>query len=484
MKKGIGAAMAAAVAAAMAIGPTPMRADAPGDAIVTARRLTAIQRQPLLLEAFLREMPKGGDLHNHLSGSIYAESYLRWAADDNLCLVTATFTLVVGPCDAAVGRPATAAVVADSGLYNATIDAWSMRNWPANLNGHDHFFAAFTKFNGATVNRLGDMLAEISARAGSENVSYLELMMTPDGGVANRLGREVGWIQDFAQMRTRLLAAGFGDVLTQTRQRLDAAETRRNELLRCATASANRGCRVTVRYISQVLRAGPPEQVFAQMLAAFELTTAEPRVVGVNLVQPEDDPVAVRDFSLQLSMLDFLHGLYPAVPIALHAGELVQGLVPPETLRFHVRDSIRRGHAVRIGHGTAMMHEDDPVALLREMAARKVLVEVALSSADLILGVKGNAHPLGLFLQHGIPVALVTDDLGVSRSSHTREWVKAVQEQNLDYSTIKRMVRNSIEYAFANTATRTRLKEDLEGAFRQFEQRQANLARTSRVAAP
>ena len=49
---------------------------------------------------------------------------------------------------------------------------------------------------------------------------------------------------------------------------------------------------------------------------------------------------------------------------------------------------------MRIGHGTAVMYEDDPLALLREMAAKKVLVEVALSSADLILGVKGNTHPL------------------------------------------------------------------------------------------
>ena len=163
----------------------------------------------------------------------------------------------------------------------------------------------------------------------------------------------------------------------------------------------------------------------------------------------------------------------------------MQGLVPPETLGFHVRDSIRRGHAVRIGHGTAIMHEDDPVALLREMAAKRILVEVALTSADLILDVKGTAHPLAIFLQRGVPVALATDDLGVSRSSHTREWVKAVQEQRLDYPTMKRLAQNSIEYAFADEATKTRLKQELAGAFRQFEQRQASATPgASRAAAP
>src|SRR6266404_9894952 len=158
---------------------------------ITASRFASIRNNPSLLLAFLREMPKGGDLHNHLSGSIYAESYLKWAADDRLCLAAATFTLVAGACDANAGRPAASAVFEDSSLYNATIDAWSMRNWPAGKNGHDHFFAAFAKFNAVT-GHVGDMLTEITARAAAEHVSHLELMLTPDGGVATRLGRDAG----------------------------------------------------------------------------------------------------------------------------------------------------------------------------------------------------------------------------------------------------------------------------------------------------
>jgi adenosine deaminase len=125
----------------------------------------------------------------------------------------------------------------------------------------------------------------------------------------------------------------------------------------------------------------------------------------------------------------------------------------------------------------AVMHEDDPIALLRELAAKKVLVEIALSSADQILGVKGKQHPLGMYLQYGVPVALATDDLGVARSSHTHEWVKAVQEHGLDYPTIKRMVRDSLEYAFLDPPTRARLKQSLARAFAQFEQRQEAAAR-------
>ena len=72
-----------------------------------------------------------------------------------------------------------------------------------------------------------------------------------------------------------------------------------------------------------------------------------------------------------------------------------------------------------------------------------------------------------------MPVALATDDLGVSRSSHTREWVRAVEEHGLDYPTLKRLARNSIEYAFVDSPTRTRLTQDLEAAFLRFERRQA-----------
>ncbi|HEU4413832.1 MAG TPA: adenosine deaminase, partial [Candidatus Angelobacter sp.] len=41
-----------------------------------SRYFDSVRNQPLLLHAFLADMPKGGDLHNHLSGAIYAESFI------------------------------------------------------------------------------------------------------------------------------------------------------------------------------------------------------------------------------------------------------------------------------------------------------------------------------------------------------------------------------------------------------------------------
>ena len=451
---------------AVAAAPPPTPAEA-----ATAAYFASIRSNPSLLLAFLAQMPKGGDLHNHLSGAIYAESYLRWAADDGLCLATATMSIVQATCDAGAARPPAAAVMQNSVLFNQAIDAMSMRHWDRSLNGHDHFFATFGKFGPAS-GKTGEMLAEVSARAAAEQVSYLELILTPDGGAGAARGVAAGWDTDFARLRDRLLAAGFHDaVVSAARGRLDQAEARQRELLNCGGTRPDPGCRVTVRYISQVARAGVRESVFAQMLAGFEIAAADPRVVGINLVQPEDDPVAVRDFSLQMSMLDFLHGHYPGVQIALHAGELVEGLVLPETLRFHMRESVRVGHAQRIGHGESVMYEDDPLTLLQELASKKVLVEIALSSNELILGVTGSRHPLRTYLNYGVPVALVTDDAGVLRSTLTREYRKAVEEQGVDYRTLKRMARNSIDFSFADSATKARVRADLDSAFRAFEGR-------------
>jgi len=435
----------------------------------TARSFEALKGDPIRLRAFLREMPKGGDLHNHLTGAIYAERYLEWAAEDGLCLAVATMAIVAGPCDGK-GTIAASAVMRNLSLFDQAVDAMSMRHWDTSRNGHDQFFAAFGKF-GPPSDRTGDMLAEVAANAAAEHVSYLELMLTPHAA-ATALGRTIAAGSDLAQWRARLQAAGLTErVVNPARASLDTAEARLRESLRCATDKPDPGCQVTIRYIAQVGRARTPQEVFAQMVAWFELVEADPRVVSLNLVQPEDDPVSVRDFALHMSMLDYLHGLHPRVPITLHAGELADGLVPPSALRSHVRDSIRIGHARRIGHGTAAVLEDDPAGLLRELSEKQVLVEVAMSSAAQILGVTGAHHPLKKFLAANVPVALVTDDMGVSRSTHTHEFMRAVTDHGLDYATVKRLVRNSIEYSFADAPTKSRLRADLERAFAEFERR-------------
>ncbi|HEY2171754.1 MAG TPA: adenosine deaminase [Candidatus Angelobacter sp.] len=414
----------------------------------TARYFESIRAQSLLLHAFLQQMPKGGDLHNHLSGAVYAESFIKYAVQDGLCVDRAVLALTQPPCDPAGGKPSASVALQDSTLYGQLLDAFSMRQFVAGAeSGHDHFFATFGKFGPATNRHTAEMLAEARSRAAAGHLQYLETMFNPDGGAAARLGASLGWNDDLSKLRDQLLSGGLGKIVADAGKFLDDTEKKEQEELRCDQPQPDHGCNVQARYLYQVARGLPKEMVFAQILAGFEMASKDPRVVGLNLVMPEDAYLPIHDFNLHMHMLDFLHGLYPKVHITLHAGELTQNLVPPEEL-FHVRASIEQGHAARIGHGVDVMQESDPEALLRMMVQDNVLVEICLTSNDVILNVTGDHHPLPMYLKFGVPVALATDDPGVSRGDMTQEFERAAETYHLKYQDLKKFARASLEYSF------------------------------------
>src|SRR5260221_129223 len=149
------------------------------------------------------------------------------------------------------------------------------------------------------------MLAEVADRAGAQSVSYLELMASPGMGDARTIGKAAGWSADLAALRSRGLGPAMAAALAEARKEIDHAQRAMRQRLQCNTGAARPGCGVTVRYLAQVIRAFPPEQVFAQFVLAFELAKTDPRVVGLNLVAPEDNEVAVRDYDIQMRMLGF-----------------------------------------------------------------------------------------------------------------------------------------------------------------------------------
>lgn len=420
-----------------------------------------------MLLAFLHEVPKGGDLHSHLSGAVYAEDLVDFAAGDNFCVDRTTSRLLAGPCDSCekyTSKPAMQCAYDDHVLYNQIIDAWSMRNWhPGDESGHDHFFSTFDKFGLTSHNHTAEEIVTVINRASREHVQYVEFMHTADGGAAPQLGMKLGWDDDFARMRERLLTEGLKDITAATSKTLAKDEARVRDELKCGTVDAQPGCNVTVKYLYQVLRGLPREAVFAQILLGFELASSDAHFVGLNLVMPEDWYVPIHDFNLHMAMLDYLHGIYPKVHISLHAGELAMGLVKPEDLTFHIRASVEGGHAERIGHGVDVMLEKDPVGLLKEMAERNVLVEINLTSNDQILGVSGAEHPLPIYMKYGVPVAISTDDEGVARSDMTHEYLRAVEGYKLPYMELKRMTRQSLEHSFLPGAS---LWASTKGAFR------------------
>ncbi|MEV3987635.1 adenosine deaminase [Streptomyces sp. NPDC049837] len=446
-------ALPAQAAPTAAAAPGPHRAAPPPRPVTTALEagtaayLHAIRRSPHLLRAFFRHLPKGGELHNHLSGAVTTEYLIELAAEDGLCIDTGTMTAVAPPCGPGT-RPAAEART-DRAFHDAIVRAWSMQDFPPGGNGHDHFFATFGKFGEVTWRHRGKQLAEVANGAAAQNQFYLETMVTPASEGAKTLAAQVGWDPDLATLHRKLVAGGRLDgIVTQARKEADDTAAEFRTAARCGTSRPEPGCRLPVRWISQVSRGSSPERVFTQMALGMRLAERDPRFVAVNLVQPEDGDTALRDYGLHMRMLKYLRGVYPKAHVTLHAGELWPGLVKPEDLKFHIKDAVGVARAERIGHGVDLVHEDDWRRTARTMAAREIAVEVPFTSNAQILGVRGADHPFGTYRSYGVPVVLATDDPGVSRIDISHEYQYAAETYGLTYRELKDLARASLEYAF------------------------------------
>ena len=452
----------ASLIAALVFAPLALYAAPPASRMPSAgearasKAMEAARKSPLEMHAFLAGMPKGSDLHMHLSGAIYAETFLRQAAADHVCVNPVTRSFVRGETKCVAPDVPTETVFKDQHLYDALVDAFSMRSFvpSAGTSGHDQFFDTFARFGGLA-NHNAEWLDEVATRAAAQNEQYLEIMMTPSFSQSAKAGYAIGWPAEdassaqLAEVREKLLASGLKDEMAADIQQLEAEMAGRKTIEHCGTAEAKPACSVTIRIIYQVLRAFPPQQVFAQTLLGFEMMAADPKtVVGINFVQPEDAYMAMSEYHGQMKMLDYLRGVYPVGHISLHAGELGPGMVPPEGMKFHIREAVELGHAERIGHGVDVMGEDRPHELLKEMAAKHVMVEINLTSNDGILGVKAPNHPLPSYRAAGVPVSLSTDDEGVSRIDMTNEYTRASLEFHLSYRELKDMARTGIEHSF------------------------------------
>ena len=407
---------------------------------------------PPALRVLLQPMPKGGDLHNHLDGSVYAEDYLKWASEDGDCIARATRMITPPPC-AADAVPAKGLVSRDPKFYQETIDALSMRNWypgggTGEASGHDHTFATFARFGAVAAAHLGDMMAATRRIAARDNVRYIEQIADPSAAFAPGILGKPSPEAKAGELNAMVVPTTPPEAVAGARAEFDAAEKRMRTVLGCGTPQAEPACALQVRYLFFVLRTLPLNQVAAQIALGFALCEADPRFVGVNLVAPEDDPVALRDFDVQMRLFQEFHARYPKVKISLHAGELSLGLVPPTQLGFHIRDTVEIGGARRIGHGYDLPYERDAAQLLAEMAAKKIAVEINLTSNDITPGIRGAEHPLALYRAAGVPVTLSADDEGVFRIDLTHEYARAATEQKLGYRDLKQIARNGLEYSF------------------------------------
>ncbi|MEL7110181.1 MAG: adenosine deaminase [Pseudomonadota bacterium] len=404
------------------------------------------------LRLFLSEMPKGGDLHNHMSGTPYAEEYLEWAAEREFCIDTAALAIRPPPCAAPDMVPVSGLIESDIALYERVVDAMSVRallaDKPSPENGHTQFFSSFDRFLSIYSVEPGKALASSKRSASYDHVLYQELMYNPASMNSYALGlTSEHWTGEFASA-FETFKSEIPSLVAELRAQADRTEADAHETLTCAANPVAPGCEVATKFNCYGFRLLPEAQLFHQLALCFALIEADPRFLGVSLVQPEDHPLAIKNYDRHMQMIAFLNEKFPRANVSLHAGELTLGLVPDSALRSHVAKAIHVAGSKRIGHGVDIAYEKNSRATLKHMSDHEIAVEINLSSNSVILGVEGSDHPLNLYLESDVPIVLSTDDLGVLRSDMTEQYVVAASEHGLSYKDLKQASRNSLYYSF------------------------------------
>jgi adenosine deaminase/adenosine deaminase CECR1 len=485
------------VLVALAFAGAAHAAPAKSNEAATARHYAALiaGQDPKLAELtlFFSQMPKGGDLHHHYSGAIYSEQYLDFLDQDGWCVDKATYRIETDKAviDAERAKPAAqrsclnaAEVYADDFTWRELLQRWSTKDFKNHFTQQvppdRQFFQTFGYFGPVSNTNFHDGLVKLKERAIAENVSYIETMfkMSPfvvntdfDGKAWQNAGDDAALD---AQMRTWMSALdqdpAFNRSIADFVARIDEA------------AAGIDDENFTMRYQTYVLRLLNPSQVFSSMVAGFKAASSSDKIVGVNIVGQESTAVSMRDYTLHMKMFRFLTAAYPNVKVALHAGELALGDVPPEGLQFHIDQALTLGHANRIGHGIDLAHESNAVGIMKTMREKDIPVEINLTSNSFINGVQGENHPITLYRKYGVPYVISTDDAGVTRHNLAGEYVLFASRYKPGYAELKKASYNSIRYSFLAPADKARLTRQLDQRFAKFEAETAQLDRTQAAA--
>lgn len=432
-----------------------------------------------LLTAFFQQMPKGGDLHHHFSGSVYAEPLLERAIAEDFYLNIET--MAVSKTKPATGNWQTFSSLKNIGkldFYQQQImQTWSVKDYNGSVPSDDLFFDSFMKFEPTIQGHFAEGMLELKKRAIAENVSYIETQLSTipcDMDVAD-LADFNSKLRKAAAQRDEKAVLKLLDELYKSFQKKDAKKYAEdfniNFLAKLHKDLKIDDERFTMRYQNFVLRFMEPVDLFKNLTIAFISSSESKLTAGVNIVSPEHGENSMKDYWLHMVMFKYCHSKFPDVKYTLHAGELTLGLVQPEELTWHINDAIYIAGANRIGHGVDIAYESNSYDLLKYMSKNNIPIEINLVSNEFILKVKENRHPFTLYKEFNVPIVISTDDAGILRSNMTEQYVLlAKRYPDVTYETIKKYVYNSINYSFIqDESVKKQLLKDLDNRFKTFE---------------
>ena len=486
------------------------------------------------LNLFFTKMPKGGDLHHHFSGSIYAETYLDWVEKNpDLRIDQCTLRIVDlkdAENNAACPLLTVSELLKDNASYRKLLTLWSDKDYgnhnhiqPAPDTNFFNTFGYFARVSGDYSNmEVG--LNILKRRALAENVSYIETMLSTVKGISGSLisdQQKEGEISaslieatSYAEVRSILdvllsddamkakVSSAVDDFVTKVECMHKGRELIPNGAggyscgansvypeIDCRECGEGIKSSFVMRYQTYGVRTLAPLDVFMDLYASYLAAARSDLIVGVNIVAPENDYVALRDYELHMQFFKYLNELKAkegqicpsgsdcVVNRALHAGELTIGMVRPKDLEFHIDQAINIAGAQRVGHGIDLPYENRSLQMLSEMKrkGKEVAVEINLTSNEFILGVEKGEHPYQIYANNKVPMIISTDDSGVSRNNLTNEYVLLASRYKPDYLTIKSYVYNSIKYSFLSEEEKVEQQAILDRKFAEFESSIARL---------
>jgi adenosine deaminase/adenosine deaminase CECR1 len=441
-----------------------------------------------LLNLFFAKMPKGGDIHHHYSGTIYAETYLDWVGKKGWLIDPCSLT-IINPlkshkntlCDK---KPLSVKeLMSDTLLYRKLLTLWSDKDF----NNHSHeqvppdlnFFNTFDYFHMISDEYTDIGLQIIKKRAVNENVAYIESMLSRVGVKGRDYISDIQRQKFNRKLRKAKTQAQVNKILDKLSYEFTKNPKFEASLNSFLSKVANDHKNIDdnnflMRYQTYCVRVFGPVQVFADLFSGYMAAIKSPLIVGVNIVAPENNKTALADYTLHMRMFNYLKTKYPGVNRALHAGELTLGMVRPKDLLFHINQARKIADAQRIGHGVDISYETNPITLLEDLKNHSV-IEINLTSNSFILGVEKNRHPYLIYSKYNVPMVICTDDSGVSRNNLTNEYLILATRYKPSYGQIKQYVYNSIKYSFLSEQDKIMVSKRIEKSFLSFEKDMAAL---------
>lgn len=164
-------------------------------------------------------------------------------------------------------------------------------------------------------------------------------------------------------------------------------------------------------------------------------------VVGFDLAGSEFNyPAKEHKEAFELSLKNNLN-------ITIHAGEAYG----PDS----IHQAVHYCGAHRIGHGTRLVEDGD---LLNYVNDHRIPLEICIKSNFHTKAVPNiQSHPIDFYIDYGLRVTINTDNRTISDTTVTDEYMLAINELHLDYTTIKNVILNGFKSAFLPYKERVRL---------------------------